>query len=233
MQTSKSEIISLQRVGLYYTRRTGKLKRNRFWALKDVSFKLHQGETLGVIGKNGVGKTTLLRLLAGIITPSTGQVIKHQKSTSISLMTLTVGFVPLLTGRDNAILSGMLLGLTKKEVVALIDQIIDFSELEDFFNEPIHTYSSGMRMRLGFSIAYFANPDVLLLDEVLGVGDADFQRKSTDAMKKRIQSDKTVVIASHNAATLREVCDRLIWIEDGKTKREGTPDEILNLYQKK
>jgi len=215
---------------MYYSQRNGVFGRKKFWALRDISFDLNYGETLGIIGKNGVGKSTLLRVLAGIISPNTGQVIVHQKEVKISLISLQAGFLPFLTGRENAILGGMLLGSTRKEIMCEMEKIIAFSELGDFIEQPVNTYSTGMRARLGFSVAYYADPDVMLLDEVLGVGDEDFRIKSTEAMKKRIQSEKTVVLVSHSAPLLREVCDRIVWIEDGRTKAQGEVEEILKQY---
>jgi lipopolysaccharide transport system ATP-binding protein len=220
-RNSETKILSLHNVGLYYSRRQQFFRRSRFWALRDVSFDLHTGETLGIIGKNGVGKSTLLRVLAGIIAPDTGQMQVHRPGLRISLISLQAGFVPFMSGRENAILSGMLLGATKKEICSRMDDIVAFSELNGFFDEPVNTYSTGMRARLGFSVAYHVDPDVILLDEVLGVGDASFQKKSTAAMKERIKSDKTVVMVSHSAALVREICDRVVWIEDGKTQAQG------------
>lgn len=230
MKNVESKILSLHNVGLYYTRRQGMFRRRQYWALRDISFDLNYRETLGVIGRNGVGKSTLLRVLAGIISPNTGRIITHQKKARISLISLQAGFVPSLTGRENAILSGMLLGSSKKEIGSCMEKIIAFSELEDFIEQPVNTYSTGMRARLGFSVAYFADPDVILLDEVLGVGDEVFRKKSTEAMKKRIQSEKTVVLVSHSPSLLREVCDRLIWIEDGKTTAQGDVATVLEEY---
>ena len=228
----ETKILTLHHVGLYYSRRQHFLKRSRFWALQDVSFDLHTGETLGVIGRNGVGKSTLLRVLAGIISPSTGKMVVHRSGLRISLISLQAGFVPFLSGRENAILSGMLLGATKNEIISRLDDIVSFSVLNGFFDEPVNTYSTGMRARLGFSVAYHVDPDVILLDEVLGVGDEAFRKKSTDAMKQRIRSDKTVVLVSHSVPLLREVCDRLVWIEDGRTQAQGNVPEILEAYLK-
>lgn len=230
MSHLRSKILSLHNVGLYYTRRHRMFGRSRYWALRDITLDLHFGETLGIIGRNGVGKTTLLRVIAGIISPNTGKIIKHQKNARISLLSLQAGFMPPLTGRENAILNGMLLGSTKLEIESFMDKIIAFSELNDFIDEPVHTYSNGMKARLGFSIAYYVDPDVMLIDEVLGVGDVVFKKKSTEAMKKRIQSKKTVVMVSHNVPLLKEVCDRIVWIEDGKTKAQGEIDTVLDGY---
>jgi lipopolysaccharide transport system ATP-binding protein len=230
--SSETKILSLQHVGLYYSRRQRFLKRSRFWALRDVSFDLHAGETLGVIGRNGVGKSTLLRVLAGIIAPNTGKMVVHRPGLRISLISLGAGFVPFLSGRENAILSGMMLGATKKEILSRMDDIVAFAELNGFFEQPVNTYSTGMRARLGFSVSYHIDPDVILLDEVLGVGDEVFRIKSTAAMKERIKSEKTVVLVSHTMPLLREVCDRLVWIEDGKTQAQGKVSEVLEAYLK-
>lgn len=223
-------LLRLENVGLYYSRRQGFMKRSRFWALKDVSFDLRAGETLGVIGKNGVGKSTLLRVLAGIIAPDTGNVELYRPGLRISLISLGAGFVPFLSGRENAILNGMMLGATRKEILLRMDEILAFSELKDFFDQPVNTYSTGMRARLGFSVALHLEPDVILLDEVLGVGDESFRRKSTEAMKQRIKSDKTVVMVSHQVPILKELCDRIVWIEDGKTRAQGAAPEVLDAY---
>ena len=230
MNKQEAKILSLHNVGVFYTRAKGFLRHEKYWALTDISFNLNRGETLGIVGKNGVGKSTLLRLLAGIISPNTGQIIMHNKELKITLISLQAGFLPSLTGRENAILSGMLLGESKKKMEHRMDDIITFSELGDFFDQPVSAYSTGMRARLGFSIAYHVDPDVILLDEVLGVGDEEFRIKSTEAMKMRIKSDKTVVLVSHSVPLLREVCNRLVWIEGGKSKEQGDVNTVLEQY---
>lgn len=224
-----STALTLKNVGAFYWRRTGYLRKERFWALRDVSFDLHHGESLGVIGRNGAGKSTLLQLLAGILRPDQGTLINH--GVRATLLSLQIGFVPYLSGRQNAILSGMLLGLSKREVEEKIDDIQAFSELGDFFDQPIFAYSSGMKARLGFSVAFQLNPEVLLIDEVLGVGDAEFKAKSTQIMREKIRSDKTIVLVSHSPGMIRELCDRAVWIHDGKTQAEGTTTEVLNCYE--
>jgi lipopolysaccharide transport system ATP-binding protein len=226
---SKPLALSLQNVGAFYWRQVGYLRREQFWALKDVSFELRHGESLGVIGRNGAGKSTLLQVLAGILRPDRGNLINH--GVQVALLSLQIGFVPYLTGRQNALLSGMLLGLTKQEILEKMADIQAFSELGDFFDQPISTYSSGMSARLGFSVAFQLDPDVLLIDEVLGVGDSDFWRKSSAVMHEKIRSDKTIVLVSHSADTIRQLCDRAVWIEEGQTRACGDTASVLSAYQ--
>jgi lipopolysaccharide transport system ATP-binding protein len=219
--------LSLKHVGIYYKRNRG-VFGEPFWALKDVSFDLYPGETLGIIGRNGVGKSTLLRLMAGIIKPNTGYFINN--GYQISLLSLNLGFIYYLTGRENAILSGMLMGLRKAEIQAKMEAIIEFSELGKFFDQPIATYSSGMLARLGFSVAFQVDPDVLLIDEIFGVGDAEFRQKSTRLMQDKIQSHQTIVFVSHQDALIRQLCQRVVWIEDGISKAEGLAAHVLKEY---
>jgi homopolymeric O-antigen transport system ATP-binding protein len=226
---SPTPIIELRNVGVSYTRRAGFMRGQKFWALHDVSFDLQHGETLGVIGHNGAGKSTLLRLLAGIMAPDRGEVIS--RTSRVSLLSLQAGFVPYLTGRENAILSGILMGLSRQQVVARMQDIIEFSELGEFIDEAVRTYSSGMRARLGFAVAFQADPDVLLVDEILGVGDAGFKKKSTLAMKQKIASDKTVVIVTHNPESITELCNRMVWVHNGVTRAIGKPMDLLRQYQ--
>jgi len=221
--------INVKNIGISYRRKTGFFTKDNFWALKDISFDLYHGETLGVIGRNGVGKSTLLRLLAGIISPNKGEIIQYQ--VSVSLLSLQVGFLPHLTGRENAIISGMLLGLSKKEVLAEMENIRAYADIGEFFDFPVKWCSSGMQARLGFSVAVYTNPDVILLDEVLGVGDQDFRIKSTNTMKEIIRTDKTIVLASHSMPLILEVCDRAIWIEKGVVRAIGRPADVIADYQ--
>lgn len=220
-------ILSLRNVGIYYKRKRG-IFGEPFWAIKDVSFDLYHGETLGIIGRNGVGKSTLLRMMAGIIKPNTGTFINN--GYRASLLSLQLGFIPHLSGRENAILSGMLMGLRKKEIKAKIDAILEFSDLGEFFEQPIATYSSGMKARLGFSVAFQVDPDILLLDEILGVGDEEFRKKSTKVMREKIRSNKTIVFVSHQAGMIKQLCNRAVWIEKGISKAEGTPSDVLAQY---
>ena len=220
-------LIELENVGIAFNaqRRVG---GNRFWALEDVSVSLRRGERLGVIGRNGAGKSTLLRVIAGILTPDRGRV--RRAPVSCQLLSLALGFTPHLSGRDNAILSGLMLGLRRRDIVARLPAIRDFCELGDFFEQPIAAYSSGMVMRLAFSVALQVEPDVLLIDEVLSVGDADFQEKSGAALRERIQSGTTVVFVSHGDSQIRQVCTRALWIEHGRSVMEGAVDDVLKAY---
>ena len=223
-------LLELKNVGFCYSRRSGLFKKDIFWALKDVSFDVYRGETLGVLGRNGAGKSTLLRILAGIFVPDRGTV--KSNGCRASLLSLQVGFVPHLTGRENAILSGMLLGVRRKAIEEKITAIQEFADLGDFFDQPVRNYSSGMRARLGFAVTFQADPDIVLVDEVMGVGDAEFRIKSTAAMKEKIKSDKTVIMVSHTPQTLLELCDRIVWIEGGKTVLEGEPQRVLDEYRR-
>jgi lipopolysaccharide transport system ATP-binding protein len=222
-------LISLQNVGVYYWLRNGFLRRQRFAALKDISFDLFQGESLGIIGRNGAGKTTLLRLLGGITQPDRGTLVNNGYKTS--LLSLQVGFDPQLSGLYNAIISGMFLGFTRAQVKARLYEIVSFAELEEFIDQPVRTYSAGMKARLGFSVAFHLDPDVFLIDEVLAVGDADFRKKSLAVMQKKILSDKTIVLVSHSAGTIRQLCTRAVWIEEGVTRMEGDTESVIEAYE--
>jgi len=227
----KSLALRLTSVGTTYKIRTGILKSSLYWALSDISFDVYEGETLGVIGGNGAGKSTLLRLLSGIIIPDRGSI--ESFNNIVSLLTLNVGFVPHLSGQENAILSGMMLGMSRLEVVEKLPEILEFSELGDFIDHPAWTYSSGMRARLGFAVAFQADPDIILIDEALGVGDKAFREKSSAVMHDKIKSNKTIVVVSHNMKTIRDLCDRVVWIEDGSVKMIGATADILAEYNGK
>lgn len=229
MNIADGVVVTARSVGVTYRRRTGFLRRDWFVALRDVSFDLKHGESLGVIGGNGAGKSTLLKVLCGIIRPDKGEIVN--RGYSAALLSLQLGFDPNLSGRDNAIVSGLLLGFRRKQVEQRMDEIIDFSELGAFIDYPLHTYSAGMRARLGFSVAFHMEPDILLIDEVLGVGDADFQRKSKAEMERKIASDKTIVLVSHSNAAIKKLCNRAVWIEHGETQLEGEAEEVVAAYE--
>jgi len=226
-----SNLIELREAGVWYKKKVSLFRTEKSWGLRNVSLQVKRGETLGVIGGNGAGKSTLLKLLSGILDPDEGKVLRKVRNTSLS--TLGLGFLPNLSGRDNAVLSGMLLGKTKDEMRNLLDDIIDFSEIGDAINDPVRTYSSGMRARLSFATALKADSDMILVDELLGVGDRQFRKKSTQAMKEQILSEKTVVIVSHNEELIKEVCDRLIWIDAGTIKAQGSVEEVRKQYHAK
>jgi lipopolysaccharide transport system ATP-binding protein len=229
--TTGEIIISLENVSISYAIKKGVLKWSKFTPLKSISFDLHRGETVGIIGCNGAGKSTLLRAIAGIIEPNEGVI--RNFGARVSLLSLGVGFMPNLSGRENAMLSGMLLGMSRKEITNRIGAIMEFAELGDFFDQPLRTYSTGMRARLGFATAIQVNPDVLLVDEVLGVGDEKFRAKSSSEMKKLIKSDKTVILASHIISTIKDLCDRVVWIENGLVRHVGEAHATLDLYVQK
>jgi len=226
--TIHSSVMSFHDVGISYRKTLQIFGSNNNWALRHVSFEVRKGETLGIIGRNGAGKSTLMKLLANIIDPDEGFI--EREPGTLQLLSLQVGFLMHLTGRENAIMSGMLLGLRKKDVLSVMEKIIDFSELGKQIDDPVRTYSAGMRARLGFSVAQQTNPDVLLIDEALSVGDAQFREKSKSVMVERIKSDKTVIIVSHNEQTIREFCNRVIWLHDGKVRLSGDADVVLSAY---
>jgi len=221
--------ISVRNLGVSYWIKRGALRHKRFWALENISFDLYRGESLGVIGKNGAGKSTLLRILAGVMSPDRGEIVNH--GVSCSLLSLSLGFLPYLSGRENIILGGMFQGLRKSQIKAKMADIIDFAELGDFIDQPIQTYSSGMTARLAFSLAFQVNADVLLIDEVLGVGDQEFQQKSMAVMKERIRSkDTTIVFVTHNGNVIKDLCDRCVWIEQRRLQMEGETPKVLEAY---
>lgn len=201
-----------------------------FEALHDISFTVKRGEILGVIGKNGSGKSTMLRALAGIFAPDSGEIDLHKNS--VSLLSIGVGFNKKLTGRENIYLSGMLLGFSEKEIDARLDEIIEFADLGEFIYKPVKTYSSGMYSKLAFAITAILETDIMLVDEVLSVGDASFRKKSYERMKAMITDKKrTVVLVSHSMHTLRELCDRILWLDDGKFVEMGKPEDVIPKYE--
>lgn len=199
-------------------------------AVKNVSFQVREGEILGIVGKNGSGKSTMLRAIAGIFSPDSGTIDLYGHS--VSLLSIGVGFQKSLSGKENIMLSGMLLGFSEEEVRRQMPDIIEFAGLGKFINMPVKTYSSGMYSKLAFSITAILKTDIMLIDEVLSVGDAKFKKKSYRKMKELIsEKDRTVVIVSHNNDTLRSLCDRILWLHDGEVKMLGTAEEVLPVYE--
>ena len=210
-----------------------KLKKSKtedFEAVKGVTFDVEKGKILGIIGKNGSGKSTLLRSIAGIFSADSGSINLY--GNSVSLLSIGVGFQKKLTGYENIFLSGMLLGFSEEEIKEKIDSIIEFSELKDFIYKPVSTYSSGMYSKLAFSITAILETDIMLIDEVLSVGDVKFKEKSYNKMKELINDDnRTVVIVSHSLGTLKELCNEILWLHDGKIKEIGNPKEVIAHYE--
>jgi ABC-type polysaccharide/polyol phosphate transport system ATPase subunit len=208
--------------------RAGRSRFEEFWALRDVSFEITEGVTHGVIGANGSGKSTLLKCMAKILRPDTGRITTRGKVAA--LLELGSGFHPELSGRENVFLNGSILGLSKRELVTRFDDIVGFAGLERFIDQPVKTYSSGMYVRLGFSVAINVDPDILLVDEVLAVGDANFQRKCQEKFARLRQAGRTVVIVSHATDALRTLCDEVTWLEDGRLRAEGRPEDLVDEY---
>ena len=223
-------MLALRDVSLRYPYRTSIFSHEYHQVLNSVSLEVKKGEVLGITGKNGQGKTTILRIMAGIIAPTSGKVCR-QAGTTVALLSLGLGLKPQLTGRDNAVLAAMLQGATRDAAEASLEEILQFSELGDFFERPVKTYSSGMRARLGFSTALLTHVDTMLIDEVLSVGDSQFSVKAEQAIKERISGDQTVVLVSHSEAQLRSLCDRVVWLHDGEIAGDGEPDEVLEMYK--
>ncbi|WP_299781938.1 polysaccharide ABC transporter ATP-binding protein [uncultured Formosa sp.] len=211
--------------------RSSKGKSAYAWALKDINFEVQQGEVLGIIGKNGAGKSTLLKILSRVTSPTTGEI--KTRGRIASLLEVGTGFHPELTGRENIYLNGAILGMTKVEIKAKEDEIIDFSGCERYVDTPVKRYSSGMRVRLAFAVAAFLEPDILVIDEVLAVGDAEFQKKAIGKMQDISKGDgRTVLFVSHNMAAVKNLCTRAIVLENGKTVFEGGTEEAVNFYLK-
>ncbi len=199
-----------------------------FWALEDVSFRVESGHMVGVIGFNGAGKSTLLRLVAGVGRPTKGTVSLTGRVGAI--LDLGVGFHPELTGRENIYVSGITGGLTRQEVTERLDEIVDFSEIEEFIDNPLRTYSTGMHMRLAFAVASNIEPEVLLIDEVLAVGDLRFQKKCMDRMARFKQNGCTGMIVSHAPEQLTELCDQAVWLHEGRVVAYGSSEEVTQQY---
>ena len=207
----------------------GKVHNEPFCALRNVSFRLEDGESLAIVGSNGAGKSTLLSLAAGLTPPDEGKVQVNGRIAA--LLELGSGFHPLLTGAENLVLNAALLGLSKRRTNELFDRIVEFSGIGEFIDDPLRTYSSGMIMRLAFSVAIQCEPDILLIDEVLAVGDASFQEKSKEALVSFRRAGKSMLFVSHSAGAVRYMCDRAIWIDHGAVMMEGRVNEVLDAYE--
>lgn len=210
---------------LLFWNRNRKEKRE---VLKDVSLTIKNGEAVALIGVNGSGKSTLLKLMTKIIYPNKGKIETNGKLTS--LLELGAGFHPDFTGRENIYFNASIFGLTKKQIDERLDKIIEFSELGDYIDNPVRTYSSGMYMRLAFSVAINVDADILLVDEILAVGDQHFQEKCINKMKELKAEGKTMVFVTHSMQTVKEFCTRAVWLKDGVIKMDGTPDEVIKEY---
>lgn len=207
----------------------GKIKYEEFWALKNVSFEVERGEVVGIIGHNGAGKSTLLKVISGILKPTGGSLEVH--GNVVPMLELGSGFDHDLTGRENIFLNGSILGYSEKYLKEKYEQIVEFSELGKFIDVPIRNYSSGMLMRLAFSIATVVQPEILIVDEILAVGDAAFQEKSKARMLELMSGGTTVLFVSHSLEQIREMCDRVIWLEHGQIKAIGATKDVCDAYE--
>jgi lipopolysaccharide transport system ATP-binding protein len=211
-----------------FQRLRGHRPAKRFWVLRGLTFTVSRGQTLGLIGRNGAGKSTLLRLIAGVSNPDEGSVscIGHVSG----LLDLGVGFHPDLSGRENVFINGVIAGLTRREVAERYASIVDFAELREFINSPLRTYSSGMHMRLGFSVAIHTEPDILLIDEVLAVGDIAFQQKCLERIQQLKEKGCTIVLVSHDPGLVRGLCDEALWLNEGGIQEHGSADKVVQHY---
>ena len=207
----------------------GKIQYEEFWALRDVSFEVKRGEVLGIIGHNGAGKSTLLKVISGILKPTSGSV--QVNGTVVPMLELGSGFDFDLTGRENVFLNGAILGYPEQFLKEKYGEIVEFSELGQFIDVPLRNYSSGMVMRLAFSIATVVQPDILIVDEILAVGDADFQEKSKRRMLELMGGGTTVLFVSHSLGQIQEMCDRVLWLEKGRLKMAGKTKTVCAMYQ--
>ncbi|MGA0236563.1 MAG: ABC transporter ATP-binding protein [Alphaproteobacteria bacterium] len=197
--------------------------------LNNLDLEIKQGERIGLVGRNGAGKSTLLRIIGGIYPPAGGTVWRDPKKT-VALLSLGLGFKGDLSGRDNALLAAMLQGMTRREAKQRLDAIGEFTELGDFFEQPVKTYSSGMRSRLGFATGLLLDTDILLLDEILAVGDQSFRQKARAALRERLAPDKTVILVHHMEQAIKETCQRAVWLEQGQVRDDGGVAEVLAGY---
>ena len=212
----------------FLTDRHAKNFNSVFWALKDVSFEVKEGSTLGLIGRNGSGKSTLLKIISGVLTPSSGKV--ERPVSTAALLELGAGFQPEMTGRENIYLNSSILGRSRKDTSLVIDEIINFSGIRDFIDTPVKFYSSGMYARLGFAIAIHTDPELLLVDEILAVGDAPFQKKCLDKIKEMQNEGRTIILVTHDSNTVQNFCDSAVLLDHGKLISQGNPIEVVTTY---
>lgn len=206
-----------------------KLHYEMFWALTDVTFDVEKGDVVGIIGRNGAGKSTILKIISGLFKPTEGTIITRGRV--VPMLELGSGFDPELTGRENIFLNGAILGYTEQFLNEQYDSILEFSELQEFIDRPIKTYSSGMMMRLAFSVATIVRPEILIVDEILAVGDEAFQRKSHAKMMELMHGGATVLYVSHNLNQIRELCNKVVWLDHGKVVMQGDTNEVCDAYQ--
>lgn len=206
-----------------------KIRFREFWPIKDVSFQIEKGDVLGIVGRNGAGKSTMLKIISGIVKPTKGSV--KIAGSIVPMLELGSGFDYDLSGKENIYLNGAILGYTKEFLDSKYDEIVEYSELEEFINQPIRNYSSGMLMRLAFSIATVVEPDILIVDEILAVGDAKFQEKSKQRMMELMSGGTTVLFVSHSLGEIEKMCNKVLWLEDGYVKMFATSQEVCNAYQ--
>ncbi|MCR4726635.1 MAG: ABC transporter ATP-binding protein [Clostridia bacterium] len=205
-----------------------KLKYEDFWVLKNISFEIHRGESVGILGRNGAGKSTLLKLISGIVEPTSGSI--RVRGSIVPLLKLGAGFDMNATGKENVFLNGAIMGFSKKEMQARYDSIVEFSELGRFMNMPLKNYSSGMLTRLGFSIAVDVNPDLLIIDEILAVGDAPFQKKCADKIEQLQKNGTTLLLVSHSAPQVKKLCKTALWIKDGEIVLYDEAEKVSDAY---
>ena len=208
--------------------KSGKTYREDFWALRDVSFEVSPGDSIGIIGKNGAGKSTLLKILSRITPPTEGRIISRGRMAS--LLEVGTGFHPELTGRENVFLNGSILGMKKKEIEARFDEIVDFAATEKFLDTPLKHYSSGMQLRLAFAVAAFLEPEILIIDEVLAVGDTEFQKKCIGKMEDVSRSGRTILFVSHNMSAIARLCSKTVLLKDGRVQALGQSDVVIEKY---
>jgi ABC-type polysaccharide/polyol phosphate transport system ATPase subunit len=225
---NRAHALKTRILGAFYQRYRPRIEE--FWALRDVSLTVGRGETLGLVGRNGSGKSTLLKLIAGIHRPSSGRVLVRRGARISTMIELGVGFHPELTGRENVYLNASIYGLGRPSVDRIYDAVVDYAEIEQFIDEPIKNYSSGMVVRLAFAVAVHLDPEVLLLDEIFAVGDESFQEKCRRTMKRFVEEGRTIVLVSHSASTVAQICSRVCVLSGGRKVFDGATDEGLAFY---